>query len=137
MSDRRQDLSDDEGPVDLPAVHADGELIDALAAGLVPPPSGPVDLNDVDAALTALLAGWVADVRPETLIHRPGQGAEVSFVRKTRDGRHRIELTVSAGPSSEEHAQPTPSMSMAMFVVVEGAQFAFFVIVLVLVLLLR
>ena len=61
----------DVGPLDLDAVRADDDLIEALAAGLVPPPSGPRDTSDIEGELVALLAGWVADVRPETLLHRP------------------------------------------------------------------
>jgi hypothetical protein len=61
----------DAGPLDLDAVRADDDLIEALAAGLVPPPSGPRDTSDIEGELVALLAGWVADVRPETLLHRP------------------------------------------------------------------
>src|SRR3954451_3748800 len=59
-------------PLDLAAVRADDHLIEALSAGLVPPPSGPRDPSDVEGELVALLAGWVADVRPESLLHRPG-----------------------------------------------------------------
>ena len=59
-------------PLDLAAVRADDDLIEALSAGLVPPPSGPRDPSDVEGELVALLAGWVADVRPESLLHPPG-----------------------------------------------------------------
>lgn len=62
-----------ELPLDLDALRADDDLIEALAAGLVPPPSGPRDPDDVEGELVALLAGWVADVRPETLLHRPDE----------------------------------------------------------------
>jgi hypothetical protein len=61
----------DAGPLDLDAVRADDDLIEALSAGLVPPPSGKRDTSDIEGELVALLAGWVADVRPETLLHRP------------------------------------------------------------------
>ena len=47
-------------PLDLAAVRADDDLIEALSAGLVPPPSGPRDPSDVEGELVALLAGWVA-----------------------------------------------------------------------------
>ena len=63
---------DAELPLDLAAVRADDDLIEALSAGLVPPPSGPRDPSDVEGELVALLAGWVADVRPESLLHPPG-----------------------------------------------------------------
>jgi hypothetical protein len=63
---------DADMPLDLAAVRADDDLIEALSAGLVPPPSGPRDPSDVEGELVALLAGWVADVRPESLLHPPG-----------------------------------------------------------------
>jgi uncharacterized membrane protein YgcG len=67
-----QSADDAELPLDLAAVRADDDLIEALSAGLVPPPSGPRDPSDVEGELVALLAGWVADVRPESLLHPPG-----------------------------------------------------------------
>jgi uncharacterized membrane protein YgcG len=72
---------DAELPLDLAAVRADDDLIEALSAGLVPPPSGPRDPSDVEGELVALLAGWVADVRPESLLHPPGsQPASVQLI---------------------------------------------------------
>jgi hypothetical protein len=68
----------DAGPLDLDAVRADDDLIEALAAGLVPPPCGPRDTSDIEGELVALLAGWVADVRPETLLHRPAPPSPVA-----------------------------------------------------------
>jgi Anti-sigma-D factor RsdA to sigma factor binding region len=67
-----QSADDADLPLDLAAVRADDDLIEALSAGLVPPPSGPRDPSDVEGELVALLAGWVADVRPESLLHPPG-----------------------------------------------------------------
>ncbi len=80
----------DAGPLDLDAVRADDDLIEALSAGLVPPPCGPRDTSDIEGELVALLAGWVADVRPETLLHRPDQ-PPVAVPMQT--ARHRAENT--------------------------------------------
>jgi hypothetical protein len=60
-----------DGPLDAAAVRADDDLIEALAAGLVPPPSTRPARGDIEGELVALLAGWVADIRPETLLHPP------------------------------------------------------------------
>ena len=82
---------DAELPLDLAAVRADDDLIEALSAGLVPPPSGPRDPSDVEGELVALLAGWVADVRPESLLHPPAsQPAAVKLI------------TASGGEPAEE-----------------------------------
>ena len=70
---------DAELPLDLAAVRADDDLIEALAAGLVPPPSGHRDPTDVEGELIALLAGWVADVRPESLLHPVGRPVAVQL----------------------------------------------------------
>lgn len=66
-----QPRSAQEQPVDLEAVRADDDLIEALAAGLVRPPTRRPGPGDVDEQLVALLSSWVADVRPESLLHRP------------------------------------------------------------------
>ena len=70
---------DAELPLDLAAVRADDDLIEALATGLVPPPSGPRDPTDIEGELIALLAGWVADVRPESLLHPVGRPVAVQL----------------------------------------------------------
>ena len=75
----------DAGPLDLDAVRADDNLIEALAAGLVPPPCGPRDPTDVEGELVALLAGWVADVRPETLLHPVPASAGVRVLDAAED----------------------------------------------------
>lgn len=60
-----------EQSVDPAAVRADDDLIEALAAGLIKPPVRRPESGDVDEQLVALLSSWVADVRPETMLHRP------------------------------------------------------------------
>lgn len=70
--DRSRALPAGDTPIDLDAVRADDDLVEALAAGLVPPPTRRPESDDVDGQLVALLASWVADVRPETLLHRLG-----------------------------------------------------------------
>jgi hypothetical protein len=98
---------DAELPLDLAAVRADDDLIEALSAGLVPPPSGPRDPSDVEGELVALLAGWVADVRPESLLHRPG----------SQHGAVKL-ITASGGEPAEEDeplaavGSPTPARSL-------------------------
>ena len=79
-------------PLDLAAVRADDDLIEALSAGLVPPPSGPRDPSDVEGELVALLAGWVADVRPESLLHPPG----------TKPAAVRLIASYAADPAAED-----------------------------------
>lgn len=56
--------------IDLVALRADDDLIDALAAGRVCGPQR-FDTADPDAELMAILESWVAEVRPETLVERP------------------------------------------------------------------
>ncbi len=87
-----------DAPLDLDAVRADDDLIEALAAGLVPPPSGPRDPDDVEGELVALLAGWVADVRPETLLHRPDRPIGVRVMTPT--------------PAAENSVAPPGSLSL-------------------------
>jgi hypothetical protein len=126
--DKQERPDDSDLPLDLAALRADDDLIEALSAGLVPPPSGPIDLEDTQAALTHLLSGWVAGVRPESLLHPPGSGEEVSFARKTRDGKAQIKMSVSVGPVGE----PARQLSWRAFYAIEAAQLAFFVIMFVL-----
>lgn len=98
---------DAELPLDLAAVRADDDLIEALSAGLVPPPSGPRDPSDVEGELVALLAGWVADVRPESLLHPPG----------SQHGAVKL-ITASGGEPAEEGGplaavgSPAPARSL-------------------------
>ncbi|NMH96383.1 hypothetical protein [Pseudonocardia acidicola] len=54
-----------DDPIDLGALRADDALIDALAAGERRSPSAPADGVDPDEQLIAILATWVAGVRPE------------------------------------------------------------------------
>ena len=80
IGDEAAQAAEDAGlPLDLAAVRADDDLIEALAAGLVPPPSGRRDPSDVEGELVALLAGWVADVRPESLLHPVGRPVAVQL----------------------------------------------------------
>lgn len=60
------DLDDDQTPVDLSAVHADDQLLDALAG------DGIVDTqSEADYRLASLLAGWRADVLAEPMDFGP------------------------------------------------------------------
>jgi Anti-sigma-D factor RsdA to sigma factor binding region len=97
----------DAGPLDLDAVRADDDLIEALAAGLVPPPSGPRDTSDIEGELVALLAGWVADVRPETLLHRPPpcQVAPLPVAAES-DAERTSELTVVNAAGAVDDEEP-------------------------------
>jgi hypothetical protein len=52
-------------PLDLSALRADDALIDALGAGLVRPDVPFEGCAESDRELVALLAAWVAEVRPE------------------------------------------------------------------------
>ena len=95
-------------PLDLAAVRADDDLIEALSAGLVPPPSGPRDPSDVEGELVALLAGWVADVRPESLLHPP------------RSQPATVQVMADAGPTDEDEplaavGSPAPVRSLLEF----------------------
>ncbi len=56
-----------EPPIDLCALRDDDELVEALAAGLSAPatPVAPGRDPDIEAELVAMLAAWVAEVRPE------------------------------------------------------------------------
>lgn len=106
------------GPLDLDAVRADDDLIEALSAGLVPPPSGPRDPSDIEGELVALLAGWVADVRPETLLHRPDE-PPISVWAQADGAEDAIEhdlpfTAVSSGtPSLLEHNELPPPVALA------------------------
>ena len=96
-------------PLDLAAVRADDDLIEALSAGLVPPPSGPRDPSDVEGELVALLAGWVADVRPESLLHPPGSQPVSGTV-----------MSADAEPTAEDEplaaiGSPSPVRSLLEF----------------------
>jgi hypothetical protein len=98
----------DAGPLDLDAVRADDDLIEALAAGLVPPPSGPRDTSDIEGELVALLAGWVADVRPETLLHRPPPPSHVAPlpVAAESDAERTSELTAVNAAGTVDDEEP-------------------------------
>lgn len=110
----------DAGPLDLDAVRADDDLIEALAAGLVPPPCGPRDPSDVEGELVALLAGWVADVRPETLLHpvpslagvqvlAAAESAESRSAEDTTEDSHEDDVrfaAVCSGMAADPSSQP-------------------------------
>jgi Anti-sigma-D factor RsdA to sigma factor binding region len=95
----------DAGPLDLDAVRADDDLIEALSAGLVPPPSGARDTSDIEGELVALLAGWVADVRPETLLHRPEPPRPVVYAQA------RPESAENTSEDVEEEDVPVAALS--------------------------
>jgi Anti-sigma-D factor RsdA to sigma factor binding region len=108
IGDEAERSADDaELPLDLAAVRADDDLIEALSAGLVPPPSGPRDPSDVEGELVALLAGWVADVRPESLLHPPGsQPVAVKLITASAAGQAEEDEPLAAVGS------PAPTRSL-------------------------
>lgn len=107
---------DAEQPLDLEAVRADDDLIEALSAGLVPPPCGPRDPDDVEGELVALLAGWVADIRPETLLHRPSDRPAVVGLRAPTSERQTETSTPAAAIPIPRipTARPTGTISAAL-----------------------
>ncbi|QYN32129.1 hypothetical protein K1T35_26345 [Pseudonocardia sp. DSM 110487] len=58
---------DTEHPLDVAALRADNEFIEQLAAGLVAPRDVPASARGTEDELVAMLAAWVAEVRPEAL----------------------------------------------------------------------
>ena len=62
------DGSESDDPLDVAALRADDEFIEALVAGRIP---GRTGQDSADDELVAMLAAWVADVRPETLSGEP------------------------------------------------------------------
>src|SRR6201991_783507 len=52
-------------PIDLAALRADDALVEELAAGLVALGQLPRETRSTDDELVAMLAAWVAEVRPE------------------------------------------------------------------------
>lgn len=101
---------DAEQPPDPDAVRADDDLIEALSAGLVPPPCGRRDPCDVEDELVALLAGWVADIRPETLLHRPGDRPAVAGLRTPPPG---TPIVGSAGSDLNVPGIPGPRVPLS------------------------
>ena len=67
-------------PLDLAAVRADDDLIEALSAGLVPPPSGPRDPSDVEGELVAAARG-LGRRRPPRIAPAPARLASRSPCR--------------------------------------------------------
>jgi hypothetical protein len=68
-------LSDTERPVDLAALRADDTLVEELAAGRMARIGAPA--RGTEDELVAMLAAWVADVRPAAAAH-PLPGAPAS-----------------------------------------------------------
>jgi hypothetical protein len=90
---------------DLAALRADDAFVDQLAAGRVAPRDLPPSAKGTEDELVAMLAAWVAEVRPETLAPPADQpnaaeaadsptevAAEPTPLRAAR-GRHRAALT--------------------------------------------
>jgi uncharacterized membrane protein YgcG len=102
----------DAGPLDLDAVRADDDLIEALSAGLVPPPSGIRDTSDIEGELVALLAGWVADVRPETLLHRPVPFEDIPRTSDTPEGAEDADEKDAAVPAFSGARVPSSTDSL-------------------------
>jgi hypothetical protein len=90
---RFDDLSDvSDEPVDLVAVQADDELINALASGLAVPSPG-IGRYDADDQVAALLAAWKAEVEAEPT--PPLVDVEVAAARvraASRPGSRRLRL---------------------------------------------
>ena len=61
-----------EHPLDVAALRADDEFVERLAAGLVAPQDVPDSARGTDDELVAMLAAWVAEVRPEAITAASG-----------------------------------------------------------------
>lgn len=62
--------------VDLGLLRADDAFVEQLAAGLVTARAITRSAKDADDRLIAMLAAWVAEVRPETVVQTDQQRAE-------------------------------------------------------------
>jgi hypothetical protein len=70
-----------EGPevLDVAALASDDALVEQLAAGAIAPTPVPPSARGTEDELVAMLAAWVADVRPEALA-----SAETRRLRENR-----------------------------------------------------
>ncbi len=100
---------DTEHPLDVAALRADDEFVERLAAGLVAPRDVPDSARGTDDELVAMLAAWVAEVRPEAIAAASG-GAEA---RTGTIGAAGADTTTSdAGASDAGTVEPEPGATI-------------------------
>jgi Anti-sigma-D factor RsdA to sigma factor binding region len=98
VSLHERELDEAEEPVDLVALQADDELIDALASGLSVSSAGSA--LDVDDKVSAILAAWRADVDAEPIPELVDLDTAVATVqaarRPSRRARHLVPVAAAA-----------------------------------------
>jgi hypothetical protein len=62
--------------VDLGLLRADDAFVEQVAAGLVTGPAVARSAKDTEDRLITMLAAWVAEVRPETIVETDRQRAD-------------------------------------------------------------
>ncbi|MFD1530101.1 hypothetical protein [Pseudonocardia aurantiaca] len=99
-------LSDTERPVDLAALRADDALVEELAAGRMARVGAPA--RGTEDELVAMLAAWVADVRPAAAAH-PLPDAPASPGAVLPSTEHREPAPASVTPRGvPKHRAPNP-----------------------------
>jgi Anti-sigma-D factor RsdA to sigma factor binding region len=96
-------------PLDLSALRADDALIDALGAGLVRPDVPYEGCAESDQELVALLAAWVAEVRPEGSEPLPHADLVSALIGQRPRPLAAVPDQPAAAPATVEPATPRPA----------------------------
>jgi hypothetical protein len=98
-------------PLDLSALRADDALIDALGAGLVRPDVPYEGCAESDRELVAMLAAWVAEVRPEGSEPLSHADPESALTGQRPRPLTAVPDQPAAEPATVEPATPRPAVA--------------------------
>ena len=98
-------------PLDLSALRADDALIDALGAGLVRPDVPYEGCAESDRELVAMLAAWVAEVRPEGSEPLSHADPEPALTGQRPRPLTAVPDQPAAEPATVEPATPRPAVA--------------------------